>query len=126
MTVVDRGEHFLGRGEFCDPWEDGFEAVEVGAFVGIGDGVGHDCQFVASLVRRPGSGLDADAGRDAGEDDPGDLAPAELEVELGAVERVPAVLGDQRCRGRSGPPRCGARRSPGPAWHRSGFPRCVS
>ena len=67
----------------------------MGTLVGIGHGVGHDRQFVAPLVRRPGSGLHANAGRDAAENDPGDLAPAQLKVELGAVERAPAVLGDQ-------------------------------
>jgi len=51
---VQGGEDLFGRGKFCDLREYGGEAVEVGALVGIGDGVGHDGQFVAPLVGRPG------------------------------------------------------------------------
>src|SRR5580692_9899411 len=94
MTVVDGGQHFLGRGKLCDPWEDHLEAVEVSALGRVGDGVGHDCQLVAAFVRGPRRGFDADAGGDAGEDDPGDLSPPELEVEFSAVEGIPASLGD--------------------------------
>ena len=67
----------------------------MGALVGVGDGVGDDGQFVASFVGRPGGWLDADAGRNAGQDNSGDLSPAEFKVELGAVERFLAVFGDQ-------------------------------
>src|ERR1700691_5963190 len=88
------GEDFFGRGELCDPREDHFEAVEVSALGRVGDGVGHDCQLVAALVRGPRRVFDADAGGDSGEDDPGDLSPPELEVEVGAVEGIPASLGD--------------------------------
>src|SRR5580658_330303 len=94
MTVVDRGQHFLGRGELCNSRKDHLEAVEVSAFGRVGDSVGHDCQLVASFVRGPRRGFNADAGGDSGEDDAGDLAPTELEVEVGAVEGIPASLGD--------------------------------
>lgn len=95
QVAMPGGEHLFGRGEFCDPRESGSEAIEMVAILPIGDGVRHDRQFVASLVGRSSSRLDADAGRNAGEDNPGDLAPAELKVEFGAVERAPAALGDQ-------------------------------
>src|SRR6202453_1995988 len=83
------GQHFLGRGELWHPAEDPLEAVEVSALGRVGDGVGHDCQLVAALVRGPRRGFDSDAGGDSGEDDAGDLSPPELEVELGAVEGIP-------------------------------------
>jgi hypothetical protein len=67
----------------------------VGTLVGIGHGVGHDRQFVASLVRRPAVDSTPMLVEMPPRTIPVDLAPAQLKVELGAVERAPAVLGDQ-------------------------------
>jgi hypothetical protein len=71
VTVVDRGQDVVGRGELCCLWEDHFKAVEVSALGGIGNGVGDDGQFVASFVGGSGSGLDDYAGEGPSEDDPG-------------------------------------------------------
>ena len=74
--------------------------------MGVGGQVGHrvggEGDVVAVFVGGAGGRLDADAGRDTGQHDLGDAAAAQVDVEVGAVERAPVPLGDDDVLGMPG------------------------
>lgn len=95
-SPVEGSNDLLSGGQLGDPREDHVEAVGVGAGHQVGHGVGDHGELIASLVGGAGSRLDPDAGRNPGEDNPGDPSAAQLQVELRSVEGIPSPLGDDQ------------------------------
>ena len=92
-------EGFGGGAEFGDAGEDGFDRVAVIFGAAIGHGVGDEYNVVAVVVGAASGGFDADGGGDTDDENLGDIAAAEIGVEVGADECAGVVLGDEMVRG---------------------------
>ena len=88
-------EGFGGGAEFGDAGEDGFDGVAVILGAAIGHGVGDEDDVVTVVVGAAGGGFDADGGGDTDDENLGDIAAAEISVEVGADECAGVVLGDE-------------------------------